>query len=91
MRDFVPIREVLDKYLEDSASIPLERGVAPVPSGFLDLDRLLGGFQRSDLIILAARTSLGKSTMALNIARNAAGEPPVGPVSLRLVARRVVE
>lgn len=77
--DFVAIREVLDKYLEESASIqgPLERGVAPIPTGFTYLDRLLGGFQRSDLIILASRPSLGKSTLAVNIARYAAGQGAV--------------
>ena len=75
IRDFVTIREVLDEYLEETAAIggPLERGVAPIPSGFRDLDRLLGGLQRGDLFILAARPSLGKSTLAMNIARNAAG------------------
>ncbi|MBI4312351.1 MAG: replicative DNA helicase [Chloroflexi bacterium] len=73
-RDFVPLREVLDQYLEDSATAhttaDLSRG--PVQSGFLDLDRLMGGLQRSDLFILAARPSLGKSTLAMNVVRNAA-------------------
>ena len=62
--------------MEESATMqgPLERGVAPIPTGFLDLDRLLGGLQRSDLIILAGRPGLGKSTLALNMARHAAGQ-----------------
>ena len=79
VRDFVPIRDVLDQYLEESASIggPLERGVAPIPTGFVDLDRLLGGLQRGDLIILAARPALGKSTLAMNIARHAAEQGTV--------------
>ncbi|MBF8268147.1 MAG: Replicative helicase, partial [Dehalococcoidia bacterium] len=79
VRDFVAIRDVLDKYLEQSASAqgPMERGVAPIPTGFTYLDRLLGGFQRSDLIILASRPSLGKSTLAVNIARYAAGQGAV--------------
>jgi replicative DNA helicase len=52
---------------------PLERGLAPILSGYTDLDELLGGgLQRSDLIILAARPALGKSSLALGIARNAA-------------------
>ena len=41
---------------------------APVMSGFTDLDEVLGGFQRSDLVILAARSSVGKSTLGLNMA-----------------------
>ena len=75
-RDFVHIREVLDQYLEDAAAAqagPLERGTGPIPSGFTDLDQLLGGMQRSDMLVLAARPSVGKSTLALNIARHAAG------------------
>ncbi len=74
VRDFVTIREVLDQYLEESTAMggPLEHGVAPIPSGFTDIDRLLGGLQRGDLLILASRPGLGKSTLAMNIARNAA-------------------
>ena len=79
VRDFVHIRQVLDLYLEEAAAIggPLERGVAPIPTGFTDLDRLLGGLQRGDLLILAARPALGKSTLAMNIARNAAEQGAV--------------
>ena len=44
----------------------------PIPSGFSDLDQILGGLQRSDLLILAARPGLGKTALALSIARNAA-------------------
>ncbi|MBI2172288.1 MAG: replicative DNA helicase [Chloroflexi bacterium] len=73
-REFVPLREVLDQYLESSAAAhtPSDLTKGPVQTGFLDLDRLMGGLQRSDLFILAARPSLGKSTLALNITRNAA-------------------
>ena len=45
-----------------------------VPSGFTGLDEFLGGFQRSDLVIVAGRPSMGKTSLALNIARNAAVE-----------------
>jgi replicative DNA helicase len=72
-RDFMHIREVLAEYLEQ---IQLGAGVEAsrpgVPSGFIDLDRMLGGFQRSDLVILAARPSMGKTALALNVARNTA-------------------
>jgi replicative DNA helicase len=71
-REFVHIRDVLAEYLEAIQLGPdAEAASAGVPSGFIDLDRILGGFQRSDLIILAARPSLGKTALALNIARNA--------------------
>ena len=43
-----------------------------MPSGFRDLDNKLSGFQKSDLIILAARPSVGKTSFALDMARNAA-------------------
>ena len=74
-RDFVHIREVVDRYLQDELTptgTPLERGIAPIPSSLPELDQLLGGLQRSDLLMLAARPSLGKSSLALSIARNAA-------------------
>ncbi len=76
-RDLVPIRQVLDIYFEDTISIPAtEMGrVEPVPhvlSGFTALDEFLGGFHHSDLVIAAGRPSMGKTSLALNIARNAA-------------------
>ena len=50
------------------------QGVIGVPSGFHDLDRMTGGFKDSDLIIVAGRPSMGKTSMALNIALHAALE-----------------
>ena len=54
--------------------------ITGVPSGFIDLDRITAGFQPSDLIIIAARPSMGKTALALNIASYAAlvADPPVG-------------
>src|SRR5699024_7663395 len=46
--------------------------ITGIPSGFRDLDRLTSGFQRNDLIIVAARPSVGKTAFALNIAQNVA-------------------
>jgi len=68
--DFVPIRELLHRYFEETEIRPFEGEV--ISSGFRALDRLLGGFRRSDMIVLAARPSLGKTSLALSIARNAA-------------------
>ena len=75
-RDFVHIRDVLDTHLEETATLDLdlEGHQGPVPTGFPDMDKLFGGgLQRSDMTVLAARPSLGKSTLAFNIARHAAG------------------
>ena len=75
-RDFTHIREILDTYMEESGAMhgPDAVHVAPVPTGFPGIDELLGGgMQRSDMIVLAARPSLGKSALAFNIARHAAG------------------
>ncbi len=45
-------------------------GSTGIPSGFADLDKMTSGFQRNDLIIVAARPSVGKTAFALNIAQN---------------------
>lgn len=72
-RDFQKLADVLRAYWEQlllAADVDrLERGI---PTDYKDLDKLLGGLQRSDLIILAARPSMGKSSFALCLARNAA-------------------
>jgi len=64
-----------------------------VPTGFPDLDNLLAGLQQSDLIVLAARPSLGKTSLALDIARNAAVNHgiPVGIFSLEMSAQQLVD
>jgi replicative DNA helicase len=71
-RDFVPLRETLTPYLESSSTDMSDGENQPINSGFNLLDDLLGGFQRSDMIVIAARPSVGKSMFALNVAINAA-------------------
>ena len=71
-RDFVPLRETLTPYLETSSSDLADDENRPISSGFKLLDDLLGGLQRSDMLVLAARPSVGKSMFALNLAINAA-------------------
>ena len=92
-RDFVHIREILDTYLEETADVDMgpDRYLASIPTGFVDLDKLLGnGLQRSDMIVLAARPSLGKSTLAFNIARHAAQQGArVGIFSLEMSAEQM--
>jgi replicative DNA helicase len=74
-RDFSHIRDILDKYFEETIAAPSEAGVDGIlPTGFIDLDRLLGGLKKSDLVILAARPGLGKSSFAMNVAHYAAQE-----------------
>jgi replicative DNA helicase len=74
--DLTHIREVLDKYFEVAPESSEERPekLAAIPSGFTGLDEFLNGMQRSDLVIVAGRPSMGKTSLALNIARNAAVE-----------------
>ena len=75
-RDFLHVRQVLDLYFEphpvgeDGLAIPIQK----VMSGFHALDNITGGFNRSDLIIVAARPGIGKTSFVLNIARNASIE-----------------
>jgi len=73
-REFISIREALGRYFEEAGQpAALREGEIPhVLTGFAALDDFLGGLQRSDLIVLAARPSRGKTSLALNIARNAA-------------------
>jgi replicative DNA helicase len=72
--DLVHIRQLLDRYFEEAGPAPEVRAarLPQVLTGFAKLDELLGGLQRSDLVILGARPSLGKTSMVLNVARNAA-------------------
>lgn len=76
VQDAVHIRELVDTWLSEEFDRRLEAawedGKGPVPTGFLDLDRILGGLRRSTLTVLAARPTLGKSTLATNVVRHAA-------------------
>lgn len=70
-----------------------EDGIRGVPSGYAELDNLLSGFHPSDLIILAARPSVGKTSLALDIARTAAvkHKVPVGIFSLEMSAEQLID
>lgn len=67
-------------------------GVSGVPSGFTDLDRVTGGWQRSDMIVLAARPGMGKTAFVLSMARNMAvdHQVPVAVFSLEMAAVQLV-
>ena len=70
-----------------------EDGVSGVPSGFHDLDKITGGWQRSDMIVLAARPGMGKTAFVLSMARNMAVDHdiPVAVFSLEMSAVQLVQ
>src|SRR6266705_71152 len=71
--DFSLLRDILSEYMNKLDQLHERRGtIVGVPTGFADLDHLTGGLQKSDLIILAARPAVGKSSMALTMAHNTA-------------------
>jgi replicative DNA helicase len=93
-RDFVSIGQVLEGYFDKLDFLQQHRGeVMGVPSGFADLDKLTGGMQRSDLIILAARPSIGKTALQLGFAHNAAVKSgkSVAIFSLEMSAEQLVQ
>ncbi|WP_368653477.1 replicative DNA helicase [Ornithinibacillus sp. 4-3] len=70
---FKAIKDVLIDVYDNIEKLHQNNGdVTGVPTGFRDLDRITSGFQRNDLIIIAARPSVGKTAFALNIAQNVA-------------------
>jgi replicative DNA helicase len=72
-RDLMPIRAVMRNVVDRIDFLSRNQDtLMGVPTGFTMMDRLLGGLQKSDLIILAARPAMGKTSLALNIAQNAA-------------------
>ena len=89
---FKEISPILEQVLEQWSSQDSD-ALFGTPSGFLDLDSKLSGFQNSDLIILAGRPSMGKTALALAIARNAAVEhkKSVGFFSLEMSEKQIGE
>jgi replicative DNA helicase len=87
-RDVQDIGSIINSVLENLEELQNTTGLSGVPSGYPSIDRITQGWQKSDLIILAARPSVGKTAFALNIARNAAVEAnmPVAVFSLEMSA-----
>ena len=84
---FTPIKEILSDTFERIDELSKNKGkLRGLPTGFKDLDNVLAGLQNSDLIVLAARPSMGKSSFALDIARYVAvfENKPVGIFSLEM-------
>ncbi len=93
-QNFVPIRSVLSEAFDRIDELHRESGkLRGLATGFTDLDNLLAGLQKSDLIILAARPSVGKTTLALDMARHVAAHMkiPVGIFSLEMSKEQLVD
>ncbi len=92
-KDFIALREAMHAYGEQLDALYAQKGhVVGVPTGFADLDGILGGLRKSDFIVLAARPSAGKTALGLSIASNAAKSGvPVGIFSLEMSAEQLVQ
>ncbi|WP_166245843.1 replicative DNA helicase [Paenibacillus turpanensis] len=91
---FISIRDVLLEVFEKVEHLYHHKGgTTGIPSGFQDLDKMTSGFQRSDLIIVAARPSVGKTAFALNVAQNVGvrAKETVAIFSLEMSAPQLVQ
>lgn len=94
LQKFTAIKEELTEAWERLENLQKHTGaLRGIPSGFPALDNMLSGFQKSDLVILAARPSIGKTTLALDIARQTAvkHKTPVGIFSLEMSSQQLVD
>lgn len=91
--DFVPIKEVLDTVMENIDKHYDQPGMSGLMTHFADLDNILGGIQNADMVVIAARPSMGKTTFALNVVSNIAikDKIPIGVFSLEMSKEAVVQ
>lgn len=93
-RSFTPVREALAESFDRLDELHKQaEGLRGVPTGFKDLDDTLAGMQKSNLLILASRPGIGKTSLALNIAQNLAVKyrRPVGFFSLEMSKEELVD
>jgi len=91
---FQPIDNLLTEAFDRIDELHKQSGkLRGLPTGFHDLDNLLAGLQKSDLVILAARPSVGKTSLALDIARQSAilSKVPIGIFSLEMSKEQLVD
>lgn len=91
---FFPVRDELKNAFERIEKLHNgEGGMRGIPSGFTQLDNILSGFQRSDLVIVGARPSVGKTSLVLDMARNAAirAGKHVGIFSLEMSREQIID
>lgn len=93
-QNFIPVKETLEEAWDRIDKLSQHKGgLRGLPTGFSDLDNMLAGLQKSDLIILASRPSMGKSALAVNIAVNIASSQklPVGIFSLEMAKDQIID
>ncbi len=93
-QNIVSLEAILTESFDRLDELHRDKGkLRGTPTGFRDLDRLLAGLQRSDLVVLAARPSMGKTALALNIAHNVAlkSNLPVLVFSLEMSKEQLVD
>jgi replicative DNA helicase len=93
-RDIRPIRDVISEYYDRVDYLFKHKGeTIGVPTGFKNIDKLLGGLQKSDLLIVAARPGMGKTSLMLSVAQNAARKynQRVAIFSLEMSAEQLVQ
>jgi replicative DNA helicase len=92
-RDLQPIQEIVPRYYDYIENLYEHQGdLMGVPTGFQDMNRLLGGFQKSDLLILAARPGVGKTSLLITFALRAAEHGKVSAMfNLEMSAEQLVQ
>lgn len=93
-QNFIPLNNLLAEAFERIDELHRDKGkLRGIPTGFADLDAKLAGLQKSNLVILAARPSMGKTSLALDFARNVAARTkvPVGIFSLEMSKEELVD
>jgi replicative DNA helicase len=93
-QNFVPIHEILAETFDRIDELHRDKGkMRGLPTGYTDLDNILGGLQKSDLVILAARPSMGKTSLALDFVRHIAvnNKKPVAMFSLEMSRDQLVD
>ena len=93
-QSFTQVKDTLEETWKRIEDLSKQKGaLRGIPTGFRDLDNKLAGLQRADLVILAARPSIGKSAMAIDIAKNVACKYkiPVGIFSLEMSKDQIVD
>ena len=92
-QDFIPLKDILKETWDQIEAIHKDQSIiSGVPSGFTDLDAKTGGFQKSDLIVIAGRPGQGKTSLVLNVAQNASIQYkiPVAIFSLEMSEQQLV-